>query len=160
MGDNLEFQCSANTIQEIMVACLCPYLNVVDTMANHQCLLQQHNSKVYLHKKPTWVYICGCDNCWGCKGGKRWQSEVLIYTEKGEWENILTWDKGCWIPWVFKFTIFFDKTAMVGAHNSIVDIVVEGANNHANVEDYEEVQRHRMVENDAKLAVISNPEWK
>lgn len=38
---------------------------------------------------------------------------------------------------------------MVGVHNSIVDIVMEGTNNHANVEDYEEVQRHRMVENDA-----------
>ncbi len=43
---------------------------------------------------------------------------------------------------------------MVGVHNSIVDTMMEGANNHVNVEDYEEVRKHRMVENNAKLAII------
>jgi hypothetical protein len=52
MGDDLEFQCSVNVIQEIMEACLCPYLSVVDTMAYHRCLVQQYNSKVHLQKKP------------------------------------------------------------------------------------------------------------
>jgi hypothetical protein len=54
MGDNLEFQCSANASQEIMEACLCPQLNVVDKMANHRCLLQQHIVEGTFAKRKTW----------------------------------------------------------------------------------------------------------
>jgi hypothetical protein len=78
MGDDLEFQYSASASQEIMEACFCPQLSVVDIMGDLLCLLQQHNLKVHLQKEKLGAYICGCDNCRGCRVGIRWQSKVII----------------------------------------------------------------------------------
>jgi hypothetical protein len=157
MGDDLEFQCSASGRQEIMEAHLCPQLSVVDIMVNLWCLLRQHNLKVHLQKEKMGAYICGCDNCRGCRVGIRWQNKVLIQIKKGGWENIVIWDKGCCIPWVIKFTILSNKTAMVNMHNSIVDTMMEGTNNH--VDTCRRWKGGAKTQNGRELCKISNDFW-
>jgi hypothetical protein len=50
------------------------------------------------------------------------------------WGNIVTWDKGCYLPYALVFAIKIEKMAMEG-----VEHVVKDATSGDNPEDYNEV---------------------
>jgi hypothetical protein len=85
---------------------------------------------------------------------------VFIQIDNKEWENIITWDKGCCIPHVIKFTILSNKMTMKGVCHCVKK-VMEGATNLAKlIKYYDEVLKHIMLEKYAKMRAFFGPNWK
>jgi hypothetical protein len=73
-------------------------------------------------------YACYCETCGGCKLAKlRWKDEILIKCEGGEFENVVIWDKGCYLPCATTFAIHSDIEVMEGSKPIEVEKVMEGA---------------------------------
>jgi hypothetical protein len=74
-----------------------------------------------------------------CNIGLRWQSKVFIQIDNREWEDIITWDRGCCIPHPIKFAILSNKITMKDVCHCVKKIM-EGATNLAKpIKDYDEV---------------------
>jgi len=100
-------------------------------------------------------YTYYCCRCRRCLIGFRCQSKFLILRENGGWENIVTWDKGCYLPCALVFAIKIEKMAMEGVEQVAKAMVSADC-----LENYNEMHVRTMVVNDAKFCSIFRPNWK
>jgi hypothetical protein len=105
-------------------------------------------------KKKMAKYTCDCFRCKGCIVIIWCRSQVFHQKDNGEWENIVMWDKGCYIPRAITFTIQSDKEAMEATHQVVEHTMEGGTTFAAPIEYYDEVKKRMMARNDAKFKSI------